>query len=426
MHVCRRWRRLIFETSSFLGIYLVCNPRVPVAAMLAHFPSTLPLAIDYIRWDRRTAARQQEGMMLALRRPERVRRIRISVPDWVHPLRRQRLIMAIDDEFPKLEFFYIARSFDSSEEHSALVLPDKFRAPRLRNLILFSLSLSIQSPVITTALGLVTLSLLLSPPFNRFHPNDLLQLVSRTPQLETLDFRSDVSRSDLRRQLSRMPITVYAVLPKLRWFGFNGSSAYLNALLPQVSAPLLDKLQLGFADGFVLPLPDIFHFVNQAENLRCGSANLAFSRRAVVMKVRPCAGAKTYSVKTTVFCTHAWHQISFAAEICNELRIPLSEIQYLSLECSISPTPFDGTNRLRCRQILKSFGNLMTLRVPLGLVREVSNALQSQDGESPMEILPELRELACYWNAYAHSSFSPFIDARQSAGYPVTAVTLVH
>lgn len=39
-----------------------------------------------------------------------------------------------------------------------------------------------------------------------------------------------------------------------------------------------------------------------------------------------------------------------------------------------------------------------------------------------MEILPELRELACYWNAYAHSSFSPFIDARQSAGYPVTLV----
>jgi hypothetical protein len=390
--------------------------------MLEHFPSTLPLAIDYIRWDRRTTAERQEGIMLALRQPERVRRIRISVPDWVHPSRRQRLIVAINDEFPKLEFFYIARSFDSSEEHSALVLPDRFRAPRVRHLILFSLSLSIQSPVITTALGLVTLSLLLSPPFNRFHPNDLLQLVSRMPQLETLDFHSDVSRRDLESQLSHMPIAGYAVLPKLRWFGFNGSSAYLKALLPRVSAPLLDKLQIGFADYFVIPLPELFHFVNQAENLRCGSANLAFFRRAVVIKVWPCAGAKTYTVKITVFCTHAWQQISFAAEICNALRIPLSKIQYLSLECSMSQTSFDGTNRLPCREILRTFGNLKTLHVPLGLVREVSNALQSQDGESPIEILPELKELVCYWNDYTHSSFAPFIDARQSVGYPVTLV----
>ena len=393
--------------------------------MLKHFPSTLPLAIDYIRWDRRTAAEQQEGIMLALRKPERVRRIRISVPDWIHPSRRQKLIMAIDDEFPKLEFFYIARSFDSSEEYSALVLPDKFRAPRLRHLILFSLSLSIQSPVITTALGLVTLSLLLSPPFNCFHPNDLLRLVSRMPQLETLDFRSDVSSSDLKSQLSQMPITGYAVLPKLRWFGFNGSSAYLKALLPRVSAPLLNKLQLGFADNVVLPLPELFHCVNQAENLRCRSANIAFFRRAVVMKVWPCASAsaETYTVKTTAFCGHAWHQISFAAEICNALRIPLSKIEYLSLECGMSSTLFaDGTNRLQCRKILRSFGSLKTLRVPPGLVREVSNALQSQDGESSIEILPELKELACYWNDYAHSSFAPFIDARQSAGCPVTLI----
>jgi hypothetical protein len=42
--VCRRWRYLILESASHLGLCLVCSPGTPVAEMLAHSPP-LPLII---------------------------------------------------------------------------------------------------------------------------------------------------------------------------------------------------------------------------------------------------------------------------------------------------------------------------------------------------------------------------------------------
>ena len=424
VRVCRRWRHIILASPTFLGLCIVCTPYMPVAAMLANYP-LLPIIIDDTYRYHNPPAKGEEGVLLALQQRERVRRIRISVPDRAHS-RKKRLVMAIDHEFPMLEYFYFALTFTGhlSGEASGLTLPDGFRAPSLRHLVLFSLTLSIHSPAITSAVGLVTLSLLLFPPFTRFHPNDLLQLVSLMPQLETLDFRSDVSVHDLKSQLSHMPITSHAALPKLRWFGFNGSSAYLEALLPRITAPLLDKLQLVFVGDLAFPLPELYRFVGQTESLRCGSAKLSFLPRAVSMRVWPCEGAEIYAVKTIIFCGHTRQKMSFAAQICNALRMPLSKVEHLSLVCGMSPTrtSFDGTNRLECREILRSFSNLKTLRVPTSLVGVISSALQPQDGELSIELLPQLRELACSWNDYTHSSFAQFIHARQRTGCPVTLV----
>src|SRR6267154_3223413 len=43
---CRRWRRLILGSASYLGLCLVCTNGTPVADMLSHSPP-LPLIIDY-------------------------------------------------------------------------------------------------------------------------------------------------------------------------------------------------------------------------------------------------------------------------------------------------------------------------------------------------------------------------------------------
>ena len=51
--VCRRWRRLIFGSASFLGLCLVCTHGTPVADMLAHSPP-FPLVIDYLGLWRRS------------------------------------------------------------------------------------------------------------------------------------------------------------------------------------------------------------------------------------------------------------------------------------------------------------------------------------------------------------------------------------
>jgi hypothetical protein len=60
-----------------------------------------------------------------------------------------------------------------------------------------------------------------------------------------------------------------------------------------------------------------------------------------------------------------------------------------------------------------------TLRVDDGLTKGLSHSLQLEDGEAPLELLPELQELTYSGSGNAGDVFTSFIDARQNAGSPV-------
>ena len=69
--------------------------------MLAHSPP-LPLTVDYDSEDGITAE-DEEGIFLALEQRHRVRHLRLELP--VQNL--QKLVMAIDEEFPILEYLIV-------------------------------------------------------------------------------------------------------------------------------------------------------------------------------------------------------------------------------------------------------------------------------------------------------------------------------
>ena len=77
--VCRKWRSLTFASASYLNICLVCTYGTPVAEMLAHSPF-LPLAIDYVAQDCEITREDEEGILCALQRHRRIRRIRLCIP----------------------------------------------------------------------------------------------------------------------------------------------------------------------------------------------------------------------------------------------------------------------------------------------------------------------------------------------------------
>ncbi len=69
--------------------------------MLAHSPP-LPLTVDY-RSENGVTAEDEEGILLALEQRHRVRHLRLIFP--VQNL--QKLVMAIDEEFPILEYLIV-------------------------------------------------------------------------------------------------------------------------------------------------------------------------------------------------------------------------------------------------------------------------------------------------------------------------------
>src|SRR5712672_1845650 len=124
--VCRRWRYLILGSANHLGLSLVCSRGTPVARMLENSPP-LPIIIDHVDHRDSITTGDGEGIILALRHHDRVRRIRLLMP--VPNL--QKVIVALDKEFSMLEWLYIR---PPAKQSTSLILPGSFRAPHLRHL----------------------------------------------------------------------------------------------------------------------------------------------------------------------------------------------------------------------------------------------------------------------------------------------------
>jgi hypothetical protein len=100
-------------------------------------------------------------------------------------------------------------------------------------------------------------------------------------------------------------------------------------------------------------------------------------------------------------------------------------VEHLTLKHDVhsrSSEEHNEVDRTEWRNLLNSFSNLKTLRIEDGLVKELSRSLRPDDGEPPLELLPELQELTYSGSGDTGDAFTSFIDARQNAGRPVTLV----
>jgi hypothetical protein len=421
-HVCQRWRNIVLGSTAYLGVSLVCTNGTPVADMLANSPP-LPLVIDYVDNNDDIAAEDEEGAILALKQYDRVCRVRLMVPDAI-----QKLIDAMDDEYPILEHLIIMRPVRNS--NSILIFPEALQAPHIHHLVLVGFALPIGSRLLTSAVGLVTLSLIMDHPSTYFYPNTLLQWLSCMPLLETLviTLLYPVFNRDMERQLTHMPITLPIttpnILPNLHSFTFLGIGTYLEALVHRITAPCLKKLQLEFFDQVTFSTPHLGQFV-RTTNLRFKTAEFTFNNGRVDVNVYPHEEAETYALSIIVHCRHLDEQVSSAAQIFNLLGPMLSAVEHLTLKHNVhsqSSEEHNEADRTEWRKLLNSFRNVKNLRIAEGLVEELTRCLQLDDGELPSEMLPELQELSYSGSANTGGAFASFINACQNAGRLITVI----
>jgi len=334
----------------------------------------------------------------------------------------QKLITAIDDEFLALEFLDIG---PRAKHNTRLILPATFEAPNLRYLWLSHFASPIGSRLLATAVGLVRLVLRRIRPSIYTHPNQLLQLLLLLPQLERLDigFSSPVSNRDLKRQLLNTPIIAHTTLPNLHSFAFWGVSAYLEALLPHMTTPRLEKLDIHFFNQLTFSVPRLLQFMTTTENFRFGCAEFIFYHRAVSVIFSP-VEATPINFAVEVICGHLDWQVSSMAQVFNILSPLSSTVVDLSLvyeDQTLSSEGHNQVDRTQWRELLGSFRNVKTLRVHNGLVGEVSRSLRL-DGEPPLELLPELNELMCPQGSHNDKTFAAFIHEREVAGQPINVI----
>ena len=121
-------------------------------------------------------------------------------------------------------------------------------------------------------------------------------------------------------------------------------------------------------------------------------------------------------------CRHLHWQVSSAAQILNTLQPVLSVVEKLTLiyhEHDQSSEWHNEVDRTQWRQLLRPFTNLKMLRVQDELIGKLARSLQAEDGEPPLELLPNLKEVQYSGGDDVRVAFIPFIDERQVAGHPV-------
>jgi hypothetical protein len=385
--------------------------------MLAASPP-FPLVLHYDHADHDLTSEDTEGILLALQHRDRVRRITLFLP----APSLQKLIGAIEGEFPVLEFLDIG---PPTVHDTRFTLPLTFEAPALRYLELTHFASPIGIPLLSTAVGLVKLLIDWIHPSTYPHPNDFLQQLSLLPQLEELNisFRSAVPNRDIERQLLHTPVTIHATLDHLRVIDFLGISGFLEAVLPHMTTPHLAEFKVQFFHQLCFLVPHLPCLMVTAETFMFSSAKFTFHQEAVVVFGYTDVMDEA-SFELAVACRHLDWQVSSATQISNALRPLFSEVVDLTLdyrEHMLSSEWHNQADPTCWHDLLRSLSNVKTLRVHIGLVGELCRSL-ILDGEPPPEVLPKLEELVCPTRSIHDKTFTPFIKERMIAGQAVSLI----
>jgi hypothetical protein len=248
------------------------------------------------------------------------------------------------------------------------------------------------------------------------------------PQLETLviRFKFSTPNREVERQLMHTPIIAPITLPNLHRFHFRGVSTYLEALVHRMATPRLKELNINFFNQLTFSALHLLQFIDAAENLRFDNAVLSFSDKSAIVGVHP-NGETKLALCLLFKCYHLDWQVSSMAQIFNLPSQVFSVVERLVLRHDVHRSSSEEHNeidRTEWRKLLKPFSNVKTLRIEKGFVKDHPRFLESEDGELPLELLPELQQLEYSGSRNTGGAFTSFIDARRNAGRPVTLIQL--
>jgi hypothetical protein len=236
VHVCQRWRYVVFYSPRRLDLRLLCTYKTPVTNMLDIWPA-LPIVIYTAS---PSSASGVTNVISALQQHNRVCMIDISRD----PNSLLKEFAAMQEPFPALTELSL-RSFAKN----APVFPDSFlggSAPRLRDLRLVGIPFPGLPKLVLSTHDLVNLRLYNIPRSGYFSPEAMVTALSTLTSLRTLDLLFRFPRSQADRASRRPPPLTRVALPALTSLTFKGDSEYLEDIMSRLEAPLLSYTEITF------------------------------------------------------------------------------------------------------------------------------------------------------------------------------------
>jgi hypothetical protein len=416
VHVCRKWRDIVFGSPRRLNLRLHCGARTPVRETLYIWP-VLPIVISVNgcrMWD-------TDHIIAALEHNDRICQLELFE---FSSLQLQKVLAVTQQPFPALTHLQLWL-----RDETGPVVPNSFlggSAPQLQTLTLYHLPFPGLPNLLLSATHLVNLDLRDIPHSGYFSPETMVTGLSALTSLERLKikFKSPRSCPDLKRR--HPPPLARTLLPALTQLYFTGVSKYLEDFVARIDAPLLDKLYISFFHQLIFDTPQLAQFISRTPRFKAHDKAWVFFSNCDVSVTLP----QTFNgaVQLEISCGKSDWQLSSLAQVCSssfpQALIPMVERLYIQSGYSDVLWQDDIENS-QWLELFRPFTSVKHLYISWKFTPSIAPALQELSGEGGTEVLPALRSLflegpdSSVDSRLAQERIGPFISARQLAGHPI-------
>ena len=420
VHVCRRWRYVVFGSPRRLDLSLVCTnrrlgktldiwPELPIIIHVNETIYQLPSVTD---------------VLSVLNLHDRVCKILFfGIPNSL----LKEVATMTSEPFPALIELVLVLA---SCEEDPRILPDSFlggSAPRLRSLDLCGIPFPEIGKLLLSTRGLVDLSLDFVPPSGYISPEAMVPILSALTKLKSLHLRFHIPFAT-HGASQRPPALTRVVLPALTKFSFYGNSEYLVYIVSRIDAPL-DCVAVTFSDEIVVSdIPLIRDFIDRTKLLnapyRAETSFSSIDSSISLFQRKGDINFKVLSLEIQLLSFALGSQISSLAQACSSLLPPLSSLEHLGIYKYRSvPTLWDHeVDTTQWMELLRLFITVKDLVLDEQLIVSVAPTLQELVGEQGTEILPALQNIfikGCQSSGQVPEGITKFIAARERFGHPV-------
>ena len=384
VHVCRRWRSVVFTSPNILHLRLelVCRPWS--RAELINIWPPLPIVITKVQYE---TLPKDYGFNALIAHRNRVCEIRLL--DLESP-QLQRLGSAMQGPFPAL----IRLRLGCLRYGQAPTLPDGFlggSSARLQSLELHYIAFPALPTLLLCANDLVHLTLERIPESAYMLPEEIVTCLAVLTKLKslTIGFASNLFLPDSESQDAPPPKCT--VLPALTYFKFVGFIKYLEDLVSRINAPLLDFVQT----TFLRPISNssqasqLTWFMRRSTMFQPpNEVHVDFDRSGIQVRSLPQSRGLDEGFTLKILCRKDWEflTLGFASTLPSINMVMMVDHLYIYSNQQLA----QWRGNTRHINLFHPFNGVKNLFVSQELVQCIALALEDLVGESVADALPAL------------------------------------